>query len=120
MTMKAGFLVGGLFAVSTLFTPLVANAQSTNEDVRCLMVSSVFARIAKDDNTRRASAMTGAFYLGRLNGRISPAALTAAIKSQDNGMPAKQAEPIMRACAARATAAQEQVAAIARQLQPVK
>lgn len=118
--MKTGRFVGGILGVSMLVAPFVAQAQSTSEDVRCLMVSSVFARIARDDNTRRASAMTGAFYLGRLNGRISPAALTAAIKSQDNGMPAKQAEPIMRACAARATAAQEQVAAIAKQLQPAK
>lgn len=115
--MKVGITACALLAITA---PVAVRAQSTNEDVRCLMVSSVFARIARDDNTRRASAMTGAFYLGRLNGRISTPALTAAIRSQDNGMPAKQAEPIMRACAVRATAAQEQVAAIAKQLQPGK
>jgi len=116
--MKTAVLVCGLLAVSM---PLAAaDAQSLNDDVRCMLVSSGFARMAKDDNSRRASAMTGAFYLGRLNGRGAGPALSAAIRAQGNGVPAKEAEPIMRACAARASAAQEQVTMVVKQAQSGK
>lgn len=117
--MKSGLLACGLLAASTLSAAPVA-AQSLNDDVRCMLVSSGFARMAKDENSRRASAMTGAFYLGRLNSRGAGPALSAAIRAQGNGVPAKEAEPIMRACAARASTAQEQVTAIVKQAQSGK
>jgi len=106
--MKLILLACGALAVAT---PAIAPAQTINDDVRCLLLSSSFARIAKDDNSRRGSAMTGAFYLGRIDGRVSKAALTAAIRAQGKGLPAKAAETAMRACAARATAAEQQVSA---------
>ncbi|MEH3159070.1 MAG: hypothetical protein PGN08_09130 [Sphingomonas taxi] len=121
--MRHGIRAGGALAVTLAATlsaavPAQAQAQAqpqgVNEDVRCLLLSASFARLAKDDNSRRGSAMTGAFYLGRLDGRIGKPALTAAIRAQGKGLPAKEAETAMRTCAARATAAEQQMSALTR------
>ena len=111
---RAWVLLGGVLAF-TMSTP--APAQTTSDDVRCLMVSSGYARLAKDENSRRASSMTGAFFLGRLSGRLSDNALAAAVRAQGGGLPSKDAEPIMRACAARAAAAEQKISAAARAAQ---
>lgn len=115
--MKTGILACGMLALSM---PVVAAAQSPDSDVRCMLISSGFARLAKDENSRRASAMTGAFYLGKISARLKGPALSAAIRAQGNGVPAKEAEPIMRACAARASAAQDQMTVVVKQTQSIK
>lgn len=115
--MKTGLL--GCVTLALLM-PISANGRSLKADVRCMLVSSGFARVAKDENSRRASAMTGAFYLGKITGRIEGPALFAAIRAQGNGVPAKEAEPIMRDCAAQASDAQDQMTAIVKQAQSAK
>jgi len=95
--------------------PATAQAQANGDDVRCLLLSIGYSSAAKEANSRQVAAMTGAFYLGRVSGRLSEPALAAAIRAQGKGLPAKQAEPAMRACAARAAAAQQQFAASAKQ-----
>lgn len=104
----------GIVAAAVLLAP-PAHTQSVNEDVRCLLLSTGFARAAKAENSRRASALTGAFYLGRLDGRIARPALVAAIRRHGSGMSTAQAAPIMRACAARAGVAEGQIEAAAKQ-----
>jgi hypothetical protein len=115
--MKAILAGCGMIAA---FVPLSVDARVSDDDVRCLLVSSGYARLAKDENSRRGSAMTAAFYLGRINGRFQGPALSAAIRAQGDGVPAKEAEPLMRACAARASAAQAQLTAIVKQAQSGK
>lgn len=101
-------LLGATFSNALLAAiPASAAAPTTDEDVRCLLLSSGYARLAKDEESRRGSAMTGAFFLGRLNGRLSDAALAAAIRAQGKALPSIAAEPLMRACAARAQAAEQ-------------
>lgn len=109
--MKAAILLCGALAC---LLPVAAEAQTATDDVRCLLISAGYARAAKTDDSRRASAMTGAFFLGRLTGRMSSTALAAAIRVQGKGLPAKQAEPVMRACAARAAAAEQQMSTAAK------
>lgn len=100
---------------AAILLPTAAWAQSVDDDVRCLLLGTGFARAAKDANSRRASALTAAFYLGRLDGRMTGPALVAAVKRLGSGMPTAQATPIMRTCAARAGAAERRLGAIARQ-----
>ena len=104
----------GICAAAILM-PTAAWAQTVDDDVRCFLLGTGFARAAKEENSRRASALTAAFYLGRLDGKLTGPALAAAVKRLGNGMPAAQAAPIMRACAARAGAAERRMGAIARQ-----
>ena len=115
--MKIAILLGGALAGAV---PAPATAQTVNDDVRCVLLSAGFARMTKDQNSRRAAAMTGAFFLGRLSGRLSGDALTAAIRAQGRGLPEKQAETAMRACAGRAAAAEAQLSAAARKVKPVR
>jgi len=115
--MKTIFFGCGLLALSM---PVAVGAKALDDDVRCLLISSGYARLAKEDGSRRASSMTAAFYLGRINGRMDTAALSAAIRAQGTGVPAKEAAPVMRACAARASAAQDQMSAIVQQAQSAK
>lgn len=115
--MKTTLVACGLLAV---FLPSTVDARQIDDDIRCMLVSSGFSRMAKDENARRASAMTAAFYLGRINGRFEGAALSAAIRAQGSGVAAKEAGPIMRACATRAAAAQDQMTTIVKQAQSVK
>lgn len=108
-------LCGALAILPCGALPVAAQTPSSGDDVRCLLLSVGYSRAAKDENSRKASAMTGAFYLGRVSGRMSGPALSAAIRAQGRGLPARQAEPAMRACAARAATAQQQLAAAASQ-----
>lgn len=116
-SMKTGFLVCGVLALSM---PVIVDAQSPDSDVRCMLISSGFSRLAKNEDSRRASAMTAAFYLGRISERIKGPSLSASIRAQGNGVPAKEAEPIMRACAARASTVQDQMTAVVKQTQSGK
>lgn len=115
--MKIGLLLCGALACAV---PASALAQTVNDDTRCMLLSAGYARLAKDENSRRSASMTGAFFLGRLSGRLSGAALTAAIRAQGKGLSAKQAEPAMRACAARAAAAEKQMSQAARQAEATR
>lgn len=95
-----------------------APAQTVADDVRCLFLSNAFATAAKDEPARRVSTLTRAFYLGRLNGRATQAALAAAIKAQGAGVTAAQAPAAMGACAKRAEVAERQMAAVAQRARP--
>ena len=99
---RAGALLCGALSLAL---PATAAAQTIGDDVRCMLLGNGYARLAKDENTRRAAAMTGAFFLGRLSGHLGDSALAAAIRAQGTGLPGKEAEPLMRACAVRAAAA---------------
>lgn len=107
--MTRAFLCSLLCGAILATTPASASAQTVDDDVRCLLLSASYARLAKDDKTRHASSMTGAFFLGRLRGRVSSAALGAAVRAQGKGLAAKEAQPAMRACAARAGEAEKQM-----------
>ena len=95
-----------------------AAAQTLNDDVRCLMLGTAYANAAKDEGTRHVAALTASFYLGRLGDRMGDPAVVAAIRAQGKGIAAKDAQPIMQACAARAAAAQAKMAAALRAAQP--
>ena len=115
--MKTALVACGLLAA---FAPVAVDARAIDDDIRCMLVSSGFSRMAKDENARRASAMTAAFYLGKIDGRFAGAALSAAIRAQGDGAAIKDAAPVMRACAARAAAAQDRMTVIVRQAQSAK
>lgn len=114
LTCTASLAAAALAAAWPAAAPAQAPAPGVGGDVRCLLLSAGYVRQAKDDASRRAAGMTGAFYLGRLDGRLSQSALTAAIRAQGQGLPAKDAEPVMRACAARAAAAEQVMTAAAK------
>jgi hypothetical protein len=96
------------------------SAQTVADDVRCLMLSNLFTKAATDDRAKQIARQTLAFYLGRLDGRATPQALTAAMRAQATTIDPKIAGPAMNGCAARLGKAQQAVQAASRALVPAK
>jgi hypothetical protein len=78
-----------------------ADAQSTNEDVKCLLASNVFVKAEKDPGKRQVAVLSSFFYLGRVDARLAGAQLGAAMKAQAPTITPQTAGPIMTACAKR-------------------
>jgi hypothetical protein len=99
---------------------LPASAQTVPEDVRCLMLSNLFAKAAANDQAKQLAGKSLAFYLGRLDGRATPEALAAAMRAQAPTIDPKGAGPAMNACAARLARAEQSVQAAGRAVVPPK
>ena len=93
MFVRAAFVV----AATAMAAP-PASAQAVN-DVRCLLVSNLFARAAKDPKAKAVAEASKYYYLGKLQGRVSPAQLKAQAIAQAKTVNAKDAGPFMNACA---------------------
>jgi len=107
-------------ATLMLSCALPASAQTVPDDVRCLMLSNFFTKAATDDRAKQVARQTLIFYLGRLDGRATPQALTAAMRAQAPTIDPKAAGPAMNACAARLGKAQQAVQAASRAIVPAK
>jgi hypothetical protein len=120
--MKISKLVLGLFPVALALSAQVssASAQSVPSDVRCLLLSNLFSKKAEAEPARQAAAQSLIFYLGRLDGRVAPRALEAAMRAQSNAIDPKAAGPEMATCAARLVHAQQTVQALGRAAAPAK
>jgi len=78
-----------------------AQAQTVQDDVRCVLLSGVFIKSAKDEKGKQLAQITGAFYLGRLDGRADAKVLTEALRTESKALGGKVAGPLMDACTAR-------------------
>jgi hypothetical protein len=110
-TFVAGLVLAGLAAP--------ALAQSVPDDVRCLMLSNVFAKKAKEARGREAAAQALLFYVGRLDGRADPHAITAAMRAQGR-IDEHTASTEMGACAKRVFQAEQTIQALGRAAAPAK
>lgn len=107
-----GLLLAGVTLASVLaVTP--AAAQTVADDARCLLVSSTYARSAKDPKARSVAQASSAFFLGRIDGRYPPAALKAALAAELKLVNPANASGIMNACAARVAQAETRAQAAA-------
>lgn len=76
-------------------------AQSVDDDVRCVLASNFFGHAAKDPQQQKIAQASAAFYLGRLDARISTQQLVSAEMTQAKTMTKDSLAPIMNACAKR-------------------
>jgi hypothetical protein len=109
--MKISKLVAALFLVA-IGTP--ALAQSVPDDVRCLVLSNIFSRNAKETPGRESAAKSLLFYLGRLDGRADVRTITNAMRALNGKIDPKTAPAEMSACAARIVHAQQTIQAAGR------
>lgn len=95
-------------AVALLLAALAtaAPAQTLKEDVRCILLSGMFIKSAKDEKGQQIAKLTGAFHLGRIDARTDAKALTEALRAESKTIDPKAAGPAMDACAARLGKAQ--------------
>jgi len=92
---------GLIVAAALASAPVAAAAQTVADDARCLVVSSTYARGAKDPKAHQIAQAASAFYLGRVDGRYPPAALKEALSAQLKLLTPANAPAIMNTCAAR-------------------
>ncbi|MDB5684144.1 MAG: hypothetical protein JWM75_1842 [Sphingomonas bacterium] len=109
--MRATYLI---LATMVAAFPAAASAQTAvADDARCLIVSSTYARTAKDPKAQQVAQTASAFYLGRIDGRYPPAALKAALAAQVKLLTAANAPAIMNGCAARVGQAEARIQGVA-------
>lgn len=113
--MKLGYFLGAAL-ISGLAMPV--SAQSIQSDVRCILLSGMFVKAAKDDRGKQLARATGAFYLGRINGRADARTITDALRGESKTITAKTAGSQMQVCAAKLAEAEKSLNAMGRTLQP--
>ena len=109
-------------AVALLIVGIVspASAQTVPEDVRCMLLSNVFAKGASDEKVRNGATQNLAFYIGRLDGRADPQGIASAIRTQASSIDPKTAGPAMDACASRMARAAQSIQALGKTAAPNK
>lgn len=78
-----------------------ARAETSDEDVRCLLASNFFAKADKDANRRQVASLAVFYYLGRIDGRLSPDQMKAQLVAQAKTLNPSNAGPVMTECAKR-------------------
>ena len=78
--------------------PAPAAAQSVN-DVRCLVASNIFSKVAKGDKPKALAEASLYFYLGRIDGRYDAKSLKSAVTAQQKTLNSKNANVVMAECA---------------------
>lgn len=91
--------IGVALAAIGLATPVAA--QSVDDDVRCLLASNAVARAEKEADKRQLAAVTSAFYLGRLDARISNDQLKSMVVAQAKIMTGQNVGPLINNCVKR-------------------
>ena len=92
-------IVGAALAMAGIAAPVTA--QSVDDDVRCLLASNFFGHAAKDPQQQKIAQAAAAFYLGRLDARISTQQLVSAEIAQAKTMTKDSLGPTMNNCAKR-------------------
>ena len=94
-----------------------AAAEAPPEDVRCLIVSNVFAKAAKEEAGRRRATMAAFYYLGRVTAQTSASAdIKASIAAQGPSVSMANSGVIMTRCATRMDEAAKTLQSVAQQL----
>ncbi|GAC1410202.1 MAG: hypothetical protein NVSMB6_10560 [Burkholderiaceae bacterium] len=95
-------------------------AQTMNEDVRCLVLSNLYSKGAANDQARGAAVQAKAFFLGRLDGRTDTRTLGEALRHETAVLNPKASGPLMTACAGRVARAERSLQAVGRAMAPKK
>jgi len=108
------------FAAALVVLGLVssAHAQTVPDDVRCLVLSNMFAKAGGDARIKEAAAQSLLYFVGRLDGRANAQTITAAMRAQAATMNTQTAPAQMGACAARLQRAQQMIQTAARAAAP--
>ena len=113
MSMRFAVLSTVALAFAAGSAPATAQA---NNDVRCLLASSAFAKAGKDAKVRELAGAAKYFYLGRVHGRLNAAQLKAAMSAEGKKMTGAMAAQTMTACAREVQNAARLAQSVAQQL----
>lgn len=82
-----------------------APAKAPNRDVRCLMLSNLFAKAAPDAKGKEAAGQARLFYLGRVSSRFSQTQLESAMGAEASAIAPAKVGAEMNTCFASVRAA---------------
>jgi hypothetical protein len=103
-------------AVPALLFAAPAVAQTTDQDVRCVIAGNVFAANDKDPARKQLALATSLFFAGRVDARLSPAQTKAAVATQGKALTAANAPGVMTECARQFQAKERAMQAIGQQV----
>jgi hypothetical protein len=92
-----GRLVPGAALAALLFSS-PGNAQSVDDDVRCLLLGTLFQSTAKEPAVKQAANAATQYYLGRVSARVPSGELKARFLAQATRLKPLSAGPMMNAC----------------------
>ncbi|QQV76712.1 hypothetical protein H5J25_15010 [Sphingomonas aliaeris] len=104
-----------LCAIGAIAAP--ANAQDAGSDIRCILVSNVFARIETDATRKQLAQASAMYFTGRVTARLSAPQIKAQILAQSKSVDKNNGGPIMTACAKRFQQDQRMMQGIGQELQ---
>lgn len=84
--------------VSALLLTAPASAQSADEDVRCLILATVFQSNAKEPAAKQAASAAALYFLGRVSARVPSREMKRRYLAQATRLNTKSAGPLMNAC----------------------
>jgi hypothetical protein len=96
--MKSASIVSAALAALASVAPTQAAAQNMGSDVRCLIVSNLFAKNAKEAKARTLASSVRLFYGGRVSA-LSAAQIQSAVVAQQKQVTSANAGTTMNACA---------------------
>ena len=109
----------GAACLGAVFIAAPASAQSNN-DVKCLLASNLFAKAAKDPKARTAAEASKLYFLGRIHGRMSAAQVRTEMLAQQKAINSKNAGATMNGCARQMEAGIKMIQGVTQQLAPKK
>ncbi len=96
--MKYANLIPAALAALAIVAPVPAAAQGANSDIRCLVVSNLFAKAAKEAKAKEVASSAMLFYGGRVSA-LSNAQIEAGLLAQGKLVTAANAPTTMNECA---------------------
>jgi hypothetical protein len=109
-------------AVGLSLVPAAATAQAADPDVRCMLVSNVFAEKEADPKKKQVAIISVAYYLGRVDAKLSPAQFRSAVVAVGKEPMGKDIAQTMTNCArglqAKQIATADMIQGVAKSQQP--
>ena len=88
-------------------------AQTIDQDVKCMMVSNVFATQEKDPQRKQVAQASALYYFGRVDARLPVGQLQAKILALRSSLTKDNIGPTMNGCAKQLTDRQRALQAVA-------
>lgn len=92
-------IIRAIATIAAIAIATPALAQSADNDVKCLLLSSAFSRMEKDAGRKQVAEVAAIYYFGRVDTRLSGAALRNQIMAQGKTLSGVNAGQQMTACA---------------------
>ncbi len=95
-----------------------AAAQSVPQDVRCLMISNLYAQASNDQRARQVALESLLFFTGRLDGRADARTITNTMRAQAATINPATSAPEMNTCNQRVARSRQAIQVMGRAAAP--